>query len=235
VATELAVQQQVNPLLILQQAVDKGASVEQLTVLMGLAERWEVNQDKKRFREAMTTFSKSQPKIDKNQHVKFTTQKGVTEYDHATLDNVTEQIVAGLSAVGVTHAFRITQQGTISVTCVLSLGVYSEDTTLTAAADESGGKNSIQAVISTTTYLRRHTLLAATGTATGMSDDDGTGIDKLAKENVVDDILAAPTKEDLQTTFSSAYMLAAKRPETQKAFKAAYEQRKAELAKGAAA
>lgn len=229
-ANEIVVKE-VNPLAILQQAVDKGVDTEQLTALMGLAERWEVNQDKKRFREAMATFSKTLPKIEKNQHVRFTTAKGVTEYDHATLDNVTEQIVAGISAVGVTHSFRITQvPGLITITCILSYGVYSEETSLSAAPDDSGGKNSIQAVVSTTTYLRRHTLLAITGTATGMDDDDGNGLQQTATENVVSDITTAKTMPELQQYFSTAYMMAAKRPDDQKKFKDAYDKRKAELA-----
>src|SRR5690606_35194749 len=61
-----------------------------------------------------------------------------------------------------------------SVTCVITheLG-HSERTTLSAAPDESGGKNSIQAVGSTVTYLQRYTLMAATGLAAKDMDDDG--------------------------------------------------------------
>ena len=51
---------------------------------------------------------------------------------------------------------------------------HSESTTLEAAADQSGGKNAIQAIGSTVTYLERYTLLALTGLATH-EDDDGAG------------------------------------------------------------
>ena len=62
----------------------------------------------------------------------------------------------------------------IRVTCVLShiLG-HSERVTLQASPDQSGGKNNIQAVGSTVTYLERYTLLAVTGLATAEQDDDG--------------------------------------------------------------
>jgi len=39
--------------------------------------------------------------------------------------------------------------------------------------DQSGKKNNIQAIGSTTTYLQRYTLLAATGLATKEQDNDG--------------------------------------------------------------
>lgn len=205
-ASEMAVvSAEVNPLAILQSAVDKGASIEQITALMGLAERWEVNQDKKRFREAMVRFQATAPKIDKNQHVKFQTSKGITEYDHATLDNVTDLVGAGLSEVGISHAHHVKQDGSgIAVTCILSYGVYSEETSMTAAADDSGGKNSIQAIVSTTTYLRRHTLLAATGTATGMDDDDGAGAVTEDDKDLVAAISKAKTMEELRPMYEAA-------------------------------
>lgn len=205
-ASEIVVARpEVNPLMILQQAVEKGASIEQLTALMGLSERWEMNQAKKAFREAMAEFSKSLPKIEKNQHVKFQTSKGITEYDHATLDNVTEQIVKGLSTVGISHTHKVSQVGTsITVTCVLSMGVYSEETSITALADESGGKNAIQAVVSTTTYLRRHTILAATGCATGMEDNDGAGIITADDNEVIKAITEAKTMEELKPMYQAA-------------------------------
>lgn len=65
----------------------------------------------------------------------------------------------------------------IRVTCVLthSRG-HSERVWLQAARDDSGNKNSIQAVGSTVTYLQRYTLLAATGMAVqDQRDDDGAG------------------------------------------------------------
>jgi hypothetical protein len=59
------------------------------------------------------------------------------------------------------------------VTCIIShRDGYFEETTLSAGRDESGSKNSIQAVGSTLTYLQRMTLKAALGLAAA-EDDDG--------------------------------------------------------------
>lgn len=52
---------------------------------------------------------------------------------------------------------------------------HAESVQLTAQPDETGGKNAIQAIISTTTYLQRHTLKQITGVAEAGEDDDGQG------------------------------------------------------------
>lgn len=196
---------EVHPLAILQQAVEKGASIEQLTALMGLAERYEVNQDRKKFREAMAAFKQDPPKIDKNKHVEFKTDRGVTAYDHATLDNVCEQIVKRMADAGITHRWVPSQKdGLITVTCYLSLGVYTEETPLSSGADTSGGKNPIQAIASAVSYLERYTLLAATGIATGLPDDDGEGTITDDDQEVVQAISKAKTMEELKPMYESA-------------------------------
>ena len=50
---------------------------------------------------------------------------------------------------------------------------HQECTSLSAFPDESGGKNSIQAIGSTVSYLERYTLLSITGLSTQDQDDDG--------------------------------------------------------------
>ena len=52
----------VTPMAMLQVAVEKGASVEQLERLMALQERWEANEAKKEFVAAMTRF-KENPRV----------------------------------------------------------------------------------------------------------------------------------------------------------------------------
>ena len=62
----------------------------------------------------------------------------------------------------------------MSVICTISHWQgHAESTKLSAAPDNSGSKNSIQAIGSTISYLERYTLLALTGLATHDMDDDG--------------------------------------------------------------
>jgi hypothetical protein len=156
-------------------AANPNVDVDKIQKLLEIQERWEMNRAKAEFREAMAVFKQSPPTIRKDRHVEYKRKDGgIVAYDHATLGNVTEQICAGLGKVGITHGFRTSQQGPmITVTCILSKGVYSEETTLCGGADDSGSKNAVQAIGSTVTYLQRYTLLAATGLATEDQDTDG--------------------------------------------------------------
>jgi ERF superfamily protein len=227
-ATELAVRQDApHPLALVQQAIDKGTDPQVIASMVQLAERWQVNEDKRAFREAMAKFKDNPPKILKDKLVKF----GGTEFVHATLDNVCECIVKALAGFGITHRWVPSQKdGQITVTCVLSLGSYSEGTPLSAGADTSGSKNAIQAIGSTVSYLQRYTLLSATGMATEMPDDDGASSELsagvLAAKAKID---VAGTVVDLQTEFSAAYKAAKGDVAGQKALIAAKDARKAHL------
>ncbi|MBT11866.1 MAG: single-stranded DNA-binding protein [Oceanospirillaceae bacterium] len=168
----------ITPDRMLQIAVEQNADIDKLEKLMALQERWEANQAKKAFVTAMNAFKADPPKITKDKHVNFSTQKGVTDYHHATLGNVCQIIGKALSAVGISYRWDTNQNdaGSIRVTCVLTHEAgHSESVTLCGSPDQSGGKNSIQAVGSAVTYLQRYTLLAATGMATYDQDDDGAG------------------------------------------------------------
>lgn len=165
------------PSHLLAMAVEQGADLDKLTKLMDLQERWEANEARKAYVAAMADFKAAPIVIGKNKRVSFTTAKGKTEYDHAELSDVTAALVPRLSQHGFSHAWTVKQDaGKITVACVLThrLG-HSERVEMTSGADDSGGKNSIQAISSANSYLQRYTLLAVTGQATGGQDDDGRG------------------------------------------------------------
>lgn len=167
-----------SPSSMLMAAIDKGMDLDKLEKFMELQFKYEQNQARKAYFEAMTAFKAAPPEIEKNKHVKFDTLKGKTEYDHATLDNVIEKINSALSEHGLSASWTTKQEnGNVTVTCRIShvLGHF-EETSLTASPDQSGGKNSIQALGSTVTYLERYTVLALTGLATKGMDDDGQGV-----------------------------------------------------------
>lgn len=165
------VAQSVDPMQLLAAAVSSGADIDKLTKLMDLQERWEAANAQKAFTAAMAKFKECPPKLVKDKNVSF----GNTKYKHAELDQVTDKVAAALSAVGISHRFEIDQSDSrITVSCILThVAGHSVKTTLGGGADSSGGKNSIQAIGSTVSYLQRYTLLAATGLATGEGDDDG--------------------------------------------------------------
>lgn len=189
----VATRQETTPATLLNIAVEKGADIEKLEKLMDLQLRWESNQARKAYTEAMTAFKANPPDIGKDKHVRFQTQKGVTEYNHATLANVTEKINMALSTHGLSASWVTKQvEKAITVTCRIThiLGHY-EETSLTASPDDSGGKNAIQAIGSTVSYLQRYTILALTGLATRDMDDDTVSqtveyIDDKQKSQIMD-------------------------------------------------
>ena len=113
----------------------------------------------------------------KRKLVDFPSKGGRTSYKHAELDDVVQAVGPELSAHGFAWSWKTHQVGRdITVVCKLRHRLGHADTVeLTAQPDETGGKNAIQAIISTTTYLQRHTLKQITGVAEAGEDDDGQG------------------------------------------------------------
>ncbi len=171
---------QTTPAQLLNIAIEKGADLDKLEKLMDLQMRWEQNNARKAYHEAMAQFKANPPEIGKNRHVKYQTSKGTTEYNHADLFNVTEKINSELSKYGLSASWTTSQADKIiSVTCKIThVQGHSESTTLSASPDDSGGKNSIQAIGSAVTYLQRYTLLALCGLATREQDNDGKTVEE---------------------------------------------------------
>ena len=160
---------------LIRTAVEKGYDPAFISQLMDLQERNDKRIAEQAYVKAMANFKKNPPKIDKDRHVQYDTQKGRVDYHHASLANVTEKISSALGENGLSASWKTEQQnGNIKVTCSITheLG-HSENTSLSGAADLTGSKNAIQAVGSTISYLQRYTLLALTGLATHDMDDDG--------------------------------------------------------------
>lgn len=162
------------PMSMIERAVEKGADVEMIEKLMELAERYDQNVGRRAFDQAIAAAKAEIPSIRKNKTVDFTSAKGRTHYRHEDLAEIARTVDPILSKNGLSYRYRTTQDArTVTVTCILShKDGYSEETTLSAAADDSGNKNHIQAVGSAATYLQRYTLKMALGLAAS-EDDDG--------------------------------------------------------------
>jgi hypothetical protein len=168
-----------NPYLpMIKMIVEQKGDLAQLEKFMDLQDRWEKNEARKAFVNALTQFKANPPDIYKDTQVDFSSKKeggGRVNYKYATLDQVSDKIGHALSVHGLSHRWDIKQiQGSVAVTCILThvLG-HSESVTMEGPSDMSGSKNPIQAVVSTTTYLQRSTLLAVSGCAVKGMDDDG--------------------------------------------------------------
>jgi hypothetical protein len=212
--------QKVTPMDLIQIAVNKDADIGKLEKLFELQLRWEANEAKKAFVAAMNAFKADAPDIIKNRNVSYQTKTGLNvAYSHATLDQVCDAVIEGLSKHDIHHSWKIEQKSRdeIKVTCVLThkLG-HSEETSMFAGPDDSGGKNAIQALASSTSYLERYTLLAATGLAAKGMDNDGQGAPKWEKlQEYLDSISTAPNLKVLTDTFNAGFKEATKVMNTQ--------------------
>ena len=167
---------QLSPIEMIQQLKSAGLEVADMKEMLALQKEYEENEAKKAFNLALAEFKSEDIFIEKDKNVSYTTDKGTTAYNHATLGNIVAIAVPFLSNHGFSHRWDMkqTEGGVIRVEFILThkLG-HSEGTGLQAGLDQSGGKNNIQALASTVTYLERYTFLAGTGLAAADQDDDG--------------------------------------------------------------
>ena len=209
---------ELTPMDMLRIAVEKNADLDKLAKLMDLQERYEANQARKAFVEALSAFKANPPTVIKDKSASF--GQGKATYDYVSLPQVVAVIAPALSEHGLSHRWSTTQsEAGISVTCTLThvMG-HSESITLSAGADTSGSKNSIQAIGSTLSYLERYTLLGITGLAAADMDDDGS-----AAENLV---ITAEQNEELQ------HLLLKSQSDTQKFLKWAGVEELAQIPQG---
>lgn len=170
-----------SPFALLQRAVETGAGMETIERLLALQERVEAGNARRAFDAAIADAKAEIGPIEKNRRVHFESQKGKTDYRFEDLAAIANAVDPVLSKNGLSYRYRTAQdKGQLRVTCVLShRDGYSEETTLEAGYDNSGNKNSHQAVGSALTYLQRYTLKAALGLAVS-HDDDGRAASKPA-------------------------------------------------------
>lgn len=160
------------PAALVALAVQQNFDIEKLERLLNLQREWQREEARRAFFNALSKFQSELPPICRSDRVDAG-RAGKRKY--ASLGTINEAIRPYLYANGLSFRFaqRQSPEG-ITVTCIVShRDGHSEETTLTAGADASGGKNAIQSVGSTVTYLERYTLTAALGLTTVEDDDDG--------------------------------------------------------------
>lgn len=170
------------------QAISAGANLETVAKMMELQQAWEANEARKAYHLAMAAFKANPPEIEKDRKVSYSTSKGAVSYSHSDLGIAAQKISKALSPHGLSATWRTSQNGKmITVTCRITHEKgHSEETSLSAEPDDSGGKNTIQAIGSAVYYLERYTLFASTGLAPLNMDNDAQSppAEKITAEDV---------------------------------------------------
>ncbi|URI08783.1 ERF family protein [Aquincola tertiaricarbonis] len=163
---------------LVQAAVARGASMDELTKLMELRAKLRAEAAEEAFVGAMASFKAEPLVIVKRKSVGYETKDGDwVGYQHAELSDVTAVVCPAMGKHGLSHRWDVQQAGdVITVTCIVThRSGHSITVSMNGRPDNSGKKNAIQQIASTVSYLQRYTLMAATGTAAGGMDDDGRG------------------------------------------------------------
>ena len=232
-ATELAAQQAQFLGMIERVAANPDADIDKLERLLDMQERVANAHKQQAFNAAMAQMQLDMPVIEKSGVIAV---KGQLRSKYARYEDIMKQVKPILSTHGFAVSFRTdnTQQGFISITGVLMHNQgWREETSMTLPYDQSGSKNVVQAIGSSTSYGKRYVLCSLLNIATGDEDDDAQSAfistDELSE--LEKDIRTCETIESLRDLFAKAYR--AVRAQADKArIKNAYDLRKDELLGG---
>jgi hypothetical protein len=144
---------------------------EALEKILNLQREWEKDEAKRAFTAGLVELKRALPLyLQRDKLVDFKNKEGrQTRYTHTSLAAAMETVTPIL----VDHGFSLTwttesgQGGGVKVTATLTHRQgHSKECSLIAPPDQSGNKNSAQAVASTVTLLERYTALALLGLST---------------------------------------------------------------------
>ena len=175
----IAPMQPTTPMALLQLAIEREGSIDVIERLAKLQQDFLDREAKIAFAHAVEEFKANLPVIVKDKKVFYKGKDGKpdTQYYYVELDKACGLLIPALLKVGLTHRWTSSPLpgGGIDVTCYLKhrLGHEEAGSSLPGNADQSGGKNPIQAIGSTLYYLERYTLLSTCGIAPKGMDDDG--------------------------------------------------------------
>lgn len=196
-------------------AVEAGADSEKIKALMDMRRELQAEAARRSFHEAKSAFLSAVPVIKKRKNVSFKTNAGTTNYWYAPLEDIVETIKPYLQEFGFSFSWqekvemlpptpgpnnKSTPNAMISVKCVLThVDGHSEECVMPGMLDSSGGKNPIQMLASSSTYLRRYTLTGVAGIATADEDVDGRVSVVIGGGSVTLDEIQSEGQEDAAT------------------------------------
>lgn len=156
-------------------ASDPATDVDKLERLMGLYERIKAGHAKAAYTAALAEMQPELPEIVERGEIRISENKPGQKY--ARWEDINEAIKPILAKHGFALSFKTGRQDEkVVVTGILSHRAgHSEETTLWLPADNSGSKNAVQAIGSSTSYGKRYTAGALLNLTSRGEDDDGWG------------------------------------------------------------
>ena len=178
--------QPLNPLSIINKAIDAGAGVDALEKLMDLQERWEKRQARKAFDEAMMKFQAECPIIKKIKEG-GQTKAGQTAYHYAPLEYIVEQTKEYIAKNGFSYLINLDfpEAGKVKAICKVrhTAGHEEQSVMEVPMMRQTGVMSEAQVVAATTTFAKRYAFCNAFGIMTMDDDTDAVDEDTIAKFN----------------------------------------------------
>lgn len=161
--------------IIQQVAMSPTADIDKMERLMAMHERFQAQQAKQQYDEAMSRMQEELPVIGERGGIRD--KSGRIQSTYALWEDINEMIKPVLAKHGFALSFRTPRnERGIEVEGVLShRGGHRETTSLVLPADTTGSKNGVQAVASSVSYGKRYTAGALLNFTTTGEDDDGNG------------------------------------------------------------
>ena len=156
------------PMDLMQSAIANNVDAEQLSKLMDLQERYQANEARRAFANAMADFQAKCPTILKT--------RKADRYTYAPLDTVMRTIRPHLESAGLSVRFStlLTETTVITAICTVShRDGHSEVSEFAACVDDKMRVNETQKIGSANSYAKRYALMNALNLVASDEDDDG--------------------------------------------------------------
>jgi len=173
------------PMDLMQSAIANGVDADQLTKLMDLQERYQANEAKRAFANAMADFQAKCPTIFKS--------RKADRYTYAPLDTIIKTIRPYLEAAGLSVRFStlLTETTVITAICTVShRDGHSEVSEFAACVDDKMRVNETQKIGSANSYAKRYALMNALNLVASDEDDDGVAANAPIIDEATDEQLA---------------------------------------------
>lgn len=168
-----------NPMYLLELAINKDADVDKLEKLMALKERWDAEEARKAYIQAMSEFQSKCPAIRKTKKG-GETKAGVVAYYYAPLESMVAQTQQLVKECGFSYTFDTPIQKETGVEVAITVshiqGHSKTSTVFMPFVSKTGVMSDPQVIGATMTYAKRYAYANAFGIMT--MDDDTDAVDE---------------------------------------------------------
>ena len=165
--------------MFISMASNPDVDVDKLEKLMALYERDEARKAQVSFNSDFAAMQSDITTVSKNSKVDYTTAKGRTAYSFASLEDIVDMVRPVLQKHGFAVSFKVDTSNGVNVECsLMHKDGHSIETAMQVQADNSGGKNNVQALGSSISYAKRYTLSSLLNIATRDDDDAQAAMQK---------------------------------------------------------